>query len=153
MVKRRRLAVGYSTPRPIDKKLINVSQAPTTTQAETTLFTARGACTVAGLRWDLQAYGNGAEFCGWALVLIRDGQTTPSIVVSTGGASFYEPEQDVLAFGRWNGAISGSVVTRWTDSTKTMRKLKDGDKIVFLSRANASSTDEILGTFQLFCKE
>ncbi len=67
-------------------------------------------------------------------------------------ATFYEPEQNVLAFGV--GALEDEGPDSMTDSgtTKTMRKLMGGDKLVFINKGIVTNTHNTNGIIQFFCK-
>lgn len=145
-----------SAKRPIDKGLIVVAQIASTTQQETTLLTATFPGTVTGIRWSL-AFNAGAVQGNngfWAIIIVRDGLAASSLSL-TDGASLYEPEQDVLAYGVWRGADNdagtGPAVWQSEGSTKSMRKLMGGDKLLFITKA-AAITGEVDGCVQLFMK-
>ncbi len=160
--KRRRttpVVVSKSAVRPIDKQLINVAGAALdATQDEVTLFTTTFPATITGLRWSMgfiQDAGTAETACKWAIIVARD-QIAASALVLTSGSSMYQPEQNVLAYGSaisdlptaagWTGA------TRFEGSTKTMRKLQTGDKILFIAKGEATNTWAYDGTVQFFVK-
>ena len=154
MPKRRRTE---GTKRPIDKRLVYVEQSLTTTETSSTLYLTAGACTVLGFRWSLSGLGNtsaSARFF-WAMVMVRDGQAASAFTLTNNG-NFYEPEQDVVAFGTGTTADAdagtGPTVVYWEGTSKTSRKLRDGDNMVLIARVNAN-TGTIYGVVQLFCKE
>ena len=77
--------------------------------------------------------------------------TTIASISATGGASVYEPEEEVMAFGRW--AIDNNTETKlFNGDTKTMRKLQSGDQIVFIALGVATDTCNLEGVVQFFCK-
>ncbi len=86
--------------RPIDKSLIVVNQEATNSQSATTLIDVKFPCTVMGIRWSLAVFGNTTanELVSWAIVRVREGRSADTMD-QTDGAHFYDPEQDVLAFG------------------------------------------------------
>ena len=140
--------------RPIDKSLKTVTKAGVTaTQVDTTLITATFPCTIVGLRWSLSVFqdgGTGDARGVWAVVIVRDGNATGSMATTDGG-DFYTPEQDVLAFG--HSSVDNNVQTmQFEGTTKTMRKLLGGDKLVFSCKAQATNTSAFEGIFQFFCK-
>ncbi len=145
-----------SRKRPVDKLLINViHSALDSTQQTTTLVTATFPCTVVGLRWDLSvitAAGTNPASYGWAIVIVRDGITVSGISFTDGG-TFFSPEQDVLAFAHGiNPQDNQGTGRHYNGSTKTMRKLMGGDKLMFLSKGQATETSNVTGTIQFFCK-
>lgn len=131
------------TKRPIDKKLVNVFHGNPGTQVSTDLTTATFPCTITGLRWAIK--NSGLNNVHWCIIVLRDGMTADTIATSD-GSTLYNPEQDVLAFG-----VQKDDSMTAEGSTKTMRKLQGGDKIVFLSKA-AASGGTTSGIIQLFCK-
>jgi len=147
---------GAGAKRPIDKNLVVVNQAVTSTQQQTDLITATFPATVTGLRWSLSALGSAvsASMVSWAIVLVKDG-VSASTISQSDGAQMYQPEQNVLAFGVFyladSDAGTGPTVNSWEGSTKTMRKLMGGDKIAFIAKANAN-TVPLDGVVQFFTK-
>ena len=157
MSKRRRTAGGFTTKRPIDKSLIFVEDdALTVGQTVTTLITPPSACTMMGLRWSLASgkdtgtSRNLSNFT-WAIVLVRDGNTANSLAISN-GASFYQPEQNVLAFGVAPSRSDATTLNLQEGSTKTMRKLLIGDSVVFIAKGQNTETTNYRGIIQMFCK-
>jgi len=154
-LKRQRTGVSsFVTPkRPIDKGLVNVIHGISTTQAETTLITATFPCTVTGLRWEIGAIGGPqSTSVRWAIIIVRDGNSANTIGASD-GSDLYAPEQDVMAFGvQWcPDTDNGNSNIHWTGSTKSMRKLMGGDKIIFVTKGSFSN-GTVNGCVQLFCK-
>lgn len=142
------------TKRPIAKQLIVISKTAVSAQVTTTLITATFPCTITGLRWVVSAAADaGTAFSqmSWAIVKVTDGNT-PNTLSGTDGATFYAPEQDVLAFGK-SIIMPGNVVHPHNDSgsTKTMRKLQAGDQVFFLVASEATNTIEVQGVIQFFC--
>ena len=157
MSKRRRTASGFTAKRPIDKSLIFVeNDALTVTQTALTLLTPSAPCTMVGLRWDLSVFksqrvaGTAANFT-WAIVLVQDGNTANQMTV-TDGQSFYEPEQNVLAFGVSPVLLEQMQAQHISGNTKTMRKLRIGDTIQFLTKGQNTNSPGYRGIIQLFCK-
>lgn len=153
--KRARTAATSRAPkRPISKELVAISKTGTAaTQATTTLYTATFPVTVVGLRWSLavvQDAGTGAANHWWCIVLLRDGITVSTVAISD-AAAFFEPEQDVLAFGV--GTIDNNSETKdFMGASKTMRKLQTGDRLVFIDRGVATDTHATIGIIQFFVK-
>ncbi len=140
--------------RPVDKNLISILlSALDATQQTVTLVTATFPCTIVGLRWNMshiQSASTGICDFAWAIVILRDGLTQPTLS-TTSGSTFYNPEQDVMAFGV--STIDNNVQSnQWEGSTKTMRKMMGGDKLVFIGLGVATNTSRVSGVVQFFCK-
>ncbi len=145
-----------SAKRPIDKLLVNVVKSNVdATQEITVLTTATFPCTIVGLRWDLtfaSSAGSALATYAWVIIILRDGSTVSTIAISDAG-SLYQPEQDVLAFGRgFNGASALGIPSKYMGSTKTMRKLMGGDRLQFVMVGEATNTTACAGCIQFFCK-
>ena len=161
--KRRRTDSGRaSAPRPIDKKIISISITATgATQATLDLFSAATACTVVGIRWALSILGDaGTEGVNhnykWAIVTVMDGDSANTMNSSNGG-TLYAPEQNVIAWGigvsRADAAGTSDVFSnRWIGDAKSKRKLRIGDKLVFIIDGIATETVQVFGAVQFFCK-
>ncbi len=155
-MKRRRTSRGFVVAkRPIDKDLIVVTKDNLgASQTVQTLKTTTFPCTLTGLRWSIDIGGDGGTGLArthWAIVIVRDGNTANTIT-TTGESTFYEPEQDVLAFG-----VALTQADLWDPkhfdgATKTMRKLMDGDLVQFLMLGEATNTSKVAGVVQFFCK-
>lgn len=148
------VVVQQSARRPIDKLVVVVNKDGVDgTQVSTTLLTVTFPCTVTGLRWSidfLQDAGTGNAFISWAVVIARDGVTAGTLA-SSDAASLFDPEQNMLAFGC--GAIDNNTDTVHSEgTTKSMRKLMGGDKLLFLAKGVATNTIAIRGIVQFFCK-
>ncbi len=164
MSKRRRTKSGFSSvKRPIDKDLVSVTlEDINATQQNTIIKQASTACTVTGLRWSFFVEGDAGTVgvphdYTWAIVLVRDGNTANGFNV-TDGSSYYEPEQNVLTFGNGTTRSAASSQTgfeshgTWSGTTKSMRKLMNGDAIHFIIVGIATQTVRCHGVVQLFCK-
>ena len=160
MPKRRRTVGGFSTKRPIDKKItVVLHDAVPNSQVNTTIFTATSACTMVGLRWRFNFTTDVntaiAARIRWVIVLLEDGDTLDTIGTAN-AADFYTPEQNCLAWGV--SVVRHTVnVSDWFSevdgSTKTMRKMRTGDAIVAVFKGDNTQTTDVLGGVQLFCKE
>ncbi len=140
--------------RPVDKLIIVVNKDTIAgSQVQTILTTATFPCTVVGLRWQITAAQDGGTTAcigEWAIIILRDGQTAGTLVLSDQGTMF-QPEQDVLTWGMWN--IDNNTQTKMMEGdTKTMRKLLGGDRLVFIAIGVATQTTKIQGIIQFFCK-
>ena len=146
--------------RPIDKVLpcLNMVNLDSTQQVQD-LVTAATACTATGIRWSFDINASHASTAvtsvAWAIVILRDGRTANTLAISA-GSNLYEPEQDVLAFGRGtvmqSSSTAGPKSVHFEGDTKTMRKLKIGDKLTFIALGEATNVTELLGTVQVFCR-
>ncbi len=143
--------------RPVDKELVVTNQTCTTSAVATILKTTTFPCTVVGLRWSLAfvtASATAAVQVNWMIVVVPDGEAVNTPVTSDGGDA-YTPEQNVMAFGvirLSESDLGGPVVVNIEGSTKSMRKLKQGDVldlVTLCSDANGASLD---GIVQFFCK-
>ncbi len=146
-----------STRRPIDKLLINVGDLTSGSQQEVVLVTATFPCTITGLRWAIALQVGDTASCtgSWMIVIVRDGNSANTIALSS-ASSAYEPEQDVLAFGVFETkdgtAGGGNTGVLMEGSTKTMRKLMGGDRIIWIHIETAASGGTFNGIVQMFCK-
>lgn len=150
---------GGRARRPIDKALPCVFMTGlVNTQQTQDLVTPNAPCTVMGIRWSMDAWIDDSTATAdaeiaWAIVILRDGRTA-NTMSKTGGSNLYEPEQDVLAYGRFilRDDAAGMAAHNFEGNTKTMRKLRVGDKITFLALGTASGNSDVRGTIQVFCK-
>ncbi len=160
MSKRRRITGGFvRVKRPIAKDIISIGITNAgTVQRSTQLKVTTFPCTLTGLRWSLSyqsvlVSGPAAQF--WGIVLNREGETSNTLVTSD-GSTLYSPEQNVLAWGHWQATDAdigqGPSVMRSEGTTKTMRKLQEGDSIDFLIIGTAGTANLVRGAIQFFCK-
>lgn len=147
-----------SQKRPIDKRIFNVAEATAVGGTTRQLWITSGACTLVGLRWDFHIQPVAAATDAtmfWALVVVPDG-TSPSTISLTAGAAPYQPEQHVLAFGYYRTSPYNTSVgfdgTHVEGTTKTMRKMRNGDSLYIITKGD-SSCAVIDGGVQFFCKE
>lgn len=131
-----------SQKRPIDKCLMTSRAGDAAVQASFELYDTTFPATITGLRWvgnltsQLSSSGGGSfNELYWMIVVVRDGLNPNAIAIPTipSNAVSYAPEQDVLAFGV-NTITFESGVAHFEGSTKTMRKLQAGDKIMLVYR-------------------
>ncbi len=163
MSKKRRVPGGFTrgAKRPIDKGLnVVFKQTVGASQVATILDpAAQGACTVTGLRWTGNVIGDGGSsgldhVFSWAIVIVRDGQVASTLDHTTDGGTLYTPEQDVMAFGLGNSqniAATTELPIQFDGSTKTMRKLRQGDRIHFIAIATVTETVTMHFVVQMFC--
>ncbi len=149
---------GVRVARPIDKELKAVLQTATTTVVATTLKTTTFPGTVVGLRWSLgiaSVIATSDSNVFWAIVVIPDGEAANTPAISD-GADFYTPEQNVLAFGQGFVADtdvgSGPRSITFDGTTKTMRKLKQGDILALISLSTVAVSAQVRGVVQFFFK-
>lgn len=145
--------------RPIAKSLIMiVKEGIAAAQVSTQLFVTTFPATMVGLRWSLsciQSVGTAGTQMQWAIVISRDGDT-PNTMSTGDGNDMYSPESNVLAFGccvakQWDGT-SASAPVNFNADTKTMRKLKTGDRLDILFISEAANTWSVHGAVQFFVK-
>lgn len=153
--KRSRTSAAPPARRPIDKQLVVANHATLgSSQQSTVLFTFTHSATVTGIRWDgisFQDGGTGGTYGAWAIVKVEDGYSANTLAFSD-QASLYEPEQSVLAYGLFandNNVQANHV----SGQTKTMRKMKAGDQLVFISKGIAVNTQQVVMSIQFFAKE
>lgn len=159
MSKRRRTTPLVRTARrPIDKELKVVFKNMSAAQQQTILKTATFPCTLTGLRWDISANSilvSSPVTIHWCIVVVHDGNSANAMAISD-AADFYTPEQDVLTFGITRLADAdlgnGPSTTHWSGSTKTMRKLKQGDQLICLVQSTTAAVGAFIGIIQFFCK-
>lgn len=153
--------ISRRSKRPIDKKLMNVNLGPiTNAQVNTPLIDgANFPGTITGIRWNInyvRTVFNANTIAGyvWAIVIVPAGTAISNLTVGN-GSSMYDPEQNVLAFGTGNSysnAFTSNCQKSFEGSTKSMRKLKNGDKLVFVALGTATEACYLYGTIQWFYK-
>ncbi len=150
------VAATSAASRPIDKSLIVLNEQIGTAQTDITLLTADAPCTIMGLRWKLNYSGtiNGFSEVYWAIYRLKETYTAPTLS-TTSNTSFLEPEQEVLTWGvsmvaDTDGGV-GPGISYDKGSSKTMRKLMKGDRLV-LSLITDAQSPEMAGIVQFFCK-
>lgn len=167
MPKRRRTRATYNIKkvRPKDKQIIGLSIGngfATVNTFNQVLYTATFPATVTGVRWEL-SYGNtGHPFqnINWAIVILRQGVNIGALSAAQ-NVTLYSPEQNVIAWGivSFTGgidddaaAVSGKPVGEDMGSTKSMRKLMAGDRLVFVNSlaTNGDAAIRLQGAIQFF---
>ncbi len=106
------------------------------TQQNKTLMTAVCPTTVFGLRWTIgirNSEAAAATLVHWVIAKVPDGQTISTMLVAD-GADFYQPEQNVMAFGvvrcGFEASSNAPNVFLLEGSIKTKRNFKIGDSLV-----------------------
>ena len=166
MSSRKRARTVRSAPRPISKSLAYVNfSAITSEQNNIVLSTAAFPCTLVGLRWELgtpmseDSVSSSQSAFNWAIVLVKEGNVASELPTGgTQGQSFYNPEQNVLAWGSapvtHDAGNNFADATRWDGTTKTMRKMQVGDELHLLVRTGGVTiqNNSFTGCIQFFCK-
>ncbi len=146
-------------PRPIDKRLVSLNQQVGSTQVNLTLFTATFPGTLTGLRWSMshhvdQAVAASDTCLYWCIYVLREGFNTQTISIGNNSPTM-TPEENVMAFGVYAGSILTAVgwVGSESDrgSTKSMRKLQGGDRLMFAAVTVGEAIDEC-GIIQFFLR-
>lgn len=150
----------YSQKRPIDKNLISARIDESSDQESRAIYTATFPATMTGLRWNGAIMmtnansGSPAQELDWAIVINRQGLVpdTMEFPAIPGVATWYQPEQNVLAFGKeLVNFETGSYKIQ--GETKTMRKLQGGDQLMLLTRwGTAAFTARFAMIIQFFMK-
>jgi len=141
--------------RQTDKILRTLNNTASSTQTNIALYTATYPCTVSGIRWDLNVFGDpDAETrCIFVISVVPQGQTV-STISTTDNTSFYDPEQNVLGhfstFVTDSNAGAGPVIENEKGQSMTKRRLKVGDTLVFSARGTSAETVTFFGTLQFF---
>ena len=85
----------------------------------------------------------------------QEGTANP-VISFTDGSTLIAPEEKVIAYESvtYNQTqVSGGLSNKWEGTSKTMRKLKDGDSVFFIAgTSNATDTTQVTGFVQLFVK-
>ena len=119
------------------------------------MFTCTYPGTITGIRWSFGVRATATtSIISWFIVITRDGYAanTPAL---TNGSSLYQPEGDVLAFGGCPlsfDADGSNPVIMFNDSTKTMRKLQNGDVMQFVTLGDQAASGTLHGALQFFLK-
>jgi hypothetical protein len=150
----------------VDKLIITVSRDHAAAgQLVTDIATTNTPCTVTGFRWHLDHRNVDttmpAQF-GWALVVVKQGNTPQQLNLTGDGAPFYAAEQQVIAWGSGlltdgsaapPGTIGAASLVRQEGSTKTQRKLMQGDRLVLIMQVAGGSTNVLVrGGVQAICR-
>ncbi len=148
--------------RPIQKTWVSVVQATIGTTAQiTNLGIVTVPVTIVSWRWHFNYRGDGGTSATERTLVIgcylsREGtQLSPDIDL-TDGATFAVPEENVI-FARaitFNEAdIEAGQAHTYEGFTKTMRKLKAGDRVnIFVVCSSATQTCQVNGEILLFAK-
>lgn len=172
---RKRRRFSGRSKRPIDKNIIVFSLAVDGAgQTEATLWPPAGAPatgsifpgTITGIRWNLSVrcvISTTVRFA-WAIVRIRESQTASALVLPNTIGILYRPEQDVIVCGHEMIGVSNNNTNlgfneyKIEGSTKSMRKIQNGDRLLFLCQdddANVrlpGSTNAVAGIVEYFIK-
>ena len=136
--------------RPIDKTLVTVAHTANTVQQSTTLYLATTAVTFSGgvVRGSIAILPTSLTVTiGWAIVYSRQG-FNPNTISITNATDFYDPEQDVICSGivSASGGASTTEVVSFpiVEKIRTMRKMKEGDSIIFLAIASTTNSSAVI---------
>ena len=140
--------------RRFNKKIFNILQSPTTTQAETTLSSVANSTSTAAFTFKMNklsiaAIGNtsASTLIRWALIKVPDGYSLNTLS-ATSGVPLYQPESDVLACGVMALADSdsgtGSSTACQNFKLKCSRKLQEGDSVVFVTDTNNATAVSVI---------
>ena len=124
----------------VDKRLYPIDATIGTSTVSQSYFSASYPCNIGGVRLTLNN-DNGVIY--YALMVVRDGQSTPLLNISNPALPLVAPEHDVFLAG----TISQGVENMF--STKTQRKLQEGDELVLLLVGTGGSIS-VDGTLQFF---
>lgn len=159
--KRKRTVVTQrEQKRPIDKQINTITVEAATPNRQIELYLANFPGTVVGLRWDLAINNKNTSNTGsqndviWAIVIVPDGLNPSTIAFAADNmkGNLYQPEQNVMACGVISTTFEGGV-DKDEGMTKTMRKLKVGDKLWFVAQSRVSTDNFFLtGHIQYFYK-
>ena len=133
----------YSKKGYTSKELINISHAlPNNIQVDSTLYTAKEACVLKGMRLQYNCETSTISNIRWCLLVVKEGRS-PNAISTTPLAKMYVPEQEVWAAGAVkttdltnNANLYGAPVDI---HVKTSRKLEQGDKLYFVVISGSSS--------------
>ena len=150
-------AVVVARPRrPVERQCLTVNRTVTNTQSSNNLFTASNALTYTGGSIQVscaQAQSASAATMRWALVIVREG-LTPTTLSMTDGGTMFLPEQDVLAAGSFTSPTGTTVsIASEFHKLKSMRKMKEGDTLLWLTISSVATSFVLNGVINLFFKE
>lgn len=107
--------------------------------------------TITGLRWDLSFLGSAAEGTAsyrWCIFKLKSGLSVPELSLDN-GAAITPDLQSVIAFG--SGQVRGGGEPQEEHgTTKSMRKLYNGDKLYFIAKSDGAINVTVRGTVQFF---
>lgn len=109
------------------------------------------------MRWTFAWTGVTTSKCNvnWIIVKVQDGNSANTISQSN-GADMYTPENNVMAFGTIslmnNDETGGNMNWNESGSTKTMRKMQQGDLLQFITFTDVVNGAQVRGVVQFFCK-
>lgn len=150
--------------RSVDKQIINVTNNFSNSQGQTILYTATFPCTVMGIR--VQGTVQSApdtsaspDAVAVALIVLRQGFTTPNGLSLSNTGTLYQPEADVIWYragisdtfvNTGDGAFIASM--ELTGAPKTMRKLEAGDRLLMIYNGSTADVKNIFASVQFFLK-
>jgi len=153
MSKRRR--ISRRAARPIDKQIVTLNHVAGIQKETQLMIVQAGARTLTGVRWNFNIISNtntaNPDFW-WAIVIVKDGEVANPLDIGDQQQT-YVPEQNVLAFGSRVGinlSTAADLVQHIEGSTKSMRKMMEGDKLFFISTTSVASGWILNGAVQFF---
>ncbi len=158
MFKRRQTTAFIPRPsRNVEKIITSINQPDVDiTQQATTLYTTTFPATVTGLRWSFcLSAGPSATATGclyWMIIILRD-EDLVNIIGGGDGNPTYQPEQNVLAFGMATVHSTPAATAQFIidGKSKTSRKMKSGDKVIFIMRTGSTNSHaDLSGMVQMF---
>ncbi len=152
--KRQRTATFSRARRAINKEIIFVNALTVNATQESTLINSSVfPNTLTGLRWNFsvaQDGGTGVCFYTWAIVILKESEGTRTMQRAD-AAEFYQPEVNCLVWG--TGIIdNNSRPDHIEGTTKTMRKMMVGDRVVMIYVGSTTNTASFVGAVQMFQK-
>ena len=147
--------------RPVEKIMKNTDLINTgSTQSDSLLFTTSDPVTAGGWHWDVvtrrrtDPTGGTGEGGVWAIVIVRD-TITGSTLNTTNEGEVYSPAENCIVAGVYKTGLVG-LSTPPNDiigSSKTMRKLKCGDSVHFVTKGvDSNGTVGVRGIITFFNK-
>ena len=153
MYRRRRTFARVPRKRPLNKEVVYISEAVTTAQVDTTIYTVGASATV---NFAMDAQWNASALAGegaWVLWWRREGDDIQSINL-TSGAQLYEPSRAVLASGPLLSQGTPDVVQFRVAPKSKGRRMAEGDQLVFsIVGDNAASIGQFVGTCTVYALE
>jgi len=165
----RKAVYSVQQKRPIDKQLVDGYLALTGTASKYIKiypFSGDGGVTfpgtLTGFRWTISSVNRdeaNANLTRWAIVKCREG-LIPNALNNHGGGTvsscgtMYAPEQDVIAWGQntLNSGLDFPSLINNEGSTKSMRKMQNGDALYFVANDTSAAASGIMFIIQFFYK-
>lgn len=166
--KRSRRRFTSRSKRPIDKNIVAFSiSLANATQGEVIIWPPGGGGaifpgTITGIRWNVNVKSTTSATVrfAWAIVRVREGQNPSGLNIPGASGILYKPEQDVIVIGHEMTHIENNTTgVGWNNykiegTTKSMRKIQNGDRIYFICQDDDSSAsaNTVAGMIEYFIK-